>query len=179
MSSPMPLPGGSKKSVLIYGFEPFGKYRRNVTQAIIAGLPERPDWHRVVLPVRFEREIFLPLVEALQPDYILGMGQCPRGSLIRIERAGYNSMRECRSDAGEAISPGSPERLTPNWRIAPNSRRRDSYDAGRYVCNYSIYLLSQMAQAQNRRYAFLHVPKDYGLKQGIGQVVEILTRIES
>lgn len=169
----------SQKSVLIYGFEPFGKYRRNVTQAIIEGLPERPDWHRAVLPVRFEREIFLPLVEALRPEYILGLGQCPRGGLIRIERAGYNLMRERRSDAGRAISADGPERLTPNWRIAPNSRRRDSYDAGRYVCNYSIYLLSQMAQAQNRRYAFLHIPKDYGLKQGIGQVVAILRRLET
>ena len=164
--------------ILIYGFEPFRRYRRNITQLLVEALPTRPKWHRVVLPVRFEAELFLPLVEQLQPNYMLGLGQCPRGRLIRIERRAYNLMRQNKADAGVPIVPGEPEYLLPNWRIAPTGRMRHSYDAGRYVCNYSMYLLGGYAAAQGCRYAFLHVPRQFSVRAGVREIVRLLEKLE-
>lgn len=160
--------------ILIYAFEPFLRYRRNVTQAIVEALPARPEWHSAILPVRFEPEIFLPLVESLNPDYILGLGQCPRGAQIRIERKAHNLMRHRRSEPGEPIDAEGPAQLVPNWRIAPNSRRRDSYDAGRYVCNYSMYLMSRYAETHGSNYAFLHVPRTYSVRSATREIVALL-----
>lgn len=164
--------------ILIHGFGPFRRYRRNVTQAILEALPPHPNWHTAVLPVRFEPEIFLPLVESLNPDYILGLGQCPRGELIRIERRSYNLMRDRSKNLEAPIDPDGPGLITPSWRIPTNSRRRNSYDAGRYVCNYSMYLFSRYAAEHQRKYAFLHIPRTFSVQSGVREIVNLLSRLE-
>ncbi len=165
-------------TILIHGFGPFRQYRRNVTQAILEALPSRPHLHTAVLPVRFEPEIFLPLVQSLNPDYILGLGQCPRGQQIRIERRSFNLMRDRTIQLEAPIDPDGPATLIPTWRIPPNSRRRDSYDAGRYVCNYSMYLFSHYAQTNNCKYAFLHIPKTFSVSKAVSEIDNLLNRLE-
>ncbi|HEY9840918.1 MAG: hypothetical protein ACAI44_02005 [Candidatus Sericytochromatia bacterium] len=165
-------------SILIYGFAPFRRYRRNVTQDIIESLPQRPNWHREVLPVRFEAGLFLPLLENLQPEYVLGLGQCPRGEQLRIERRGHNHMRENKADPLAPIDPAGPDHLAPNWTIGANSQRRLSYDAGSYVCNYSIYLLGRHAAERGAKYAFLHIPRNYPVKVGLRHIVQLLEETE-
>lgn len=166
------------KKILIYGFEPFKQYRKNITQELIFQLPDRQHWLKQVLPVRFESEIFLKSTREAQPDYILGLGQCPHGELIRIERKAYNQCKAHKQDPGIQINPEGPDTTLMNWSIPSNSRRRYSYDAGRYVCNYSMYILSCYAQSHGIKYAFLHIPRDYSIKTGCREVEQILKRVD-
>lgn len=165
--------------ILIYGFEPFGAYRRNITEAIVSRLRPGPNRHARVLPVRFEPEIFLPLAEELRPDYLLGLGQCPRGELLRIERRAHNGRRARREDVPASIEPGGPASIAPNWRLPGGKYWRDSYDAGRYVCNYSMYLLGRRALNTDSRYAFVHVPRTFAVGRAVNEIERLLARIEA
>lgn len=176
-----------KKRVLIHAFEPFLNYRKNITAEILTALKQQietvPLFQTLeielrVLPVRFDAEIFLEPVQAFQPDFVLGLGQYPRGELIRIERKAFNQKRDKKADLDALIIPEGADSLRPNWRIQPNSRSRCNYDAGRYVCNFSMYTLTQAAQQKGFAYAFLHIPRAYPLQQGVNYLKSLLKAIE-
>ncbi len=162
--------------ILIYAFEPFGPYRRNITADLIAQLPLRPQWQAHVLPVRFEAELFLKPVRAFEPDLILGLGQYPRGNLIRIERKAFNHKRDRTQNLDESIDPEGSDSLALRWQIRPNSEQRVSYDAGRYVCNFSMYTLAQYAQEQGIASAFLHLPCGFSLTRARRSILQILNK---
>lgn len=163
--------------IWIYGFEPFRAYRKNITQEILRHLPERPGLTAQVLPVRFERELFLAPLEELQPDWVLGLGQCPRGHLLRLERRAYNQMRERRSDSGQPIDPTQPDWLSLDWKLPVSSDTRVSYDAGRYVCNFSMFQVGLYAQQKGIPSAFVHIPKDYPLNRALNWLERVLNLI--
>ena len=164
--------------VFIYGFEPFRDYSSNCTQAIIDNLPLSVDYQALVLPVRFEKDIFLEPIKRYQPDYILGLGQYPWGGKIRIERRAFNWQRESRRELGEAIDPLLEQTRNVNWKISPNSRSRVTYDAGRYVCNFSSWTCLDWALREGRKSAFLHVPRDYPLQDGVAFIQYVLATME-
>lgn len=163
--------------VWVYGFEPFKHYRRNITAELLADFPALPGVQIDVLPVRFEAELFLKPVRQLQPRYVLGLGQCPRGELLRIERRAFNRMRDKSTGLDAPIDPGGPATLNTAWRLQPGSRCRDSYDAGRYVCNFSMYVLGQQAAQQGFASAFLHLPRQFNLNQARREVLRQLTKV--
>lgn len=150
-------PHMSSPHLLIYAFEAFGKYPDNITEQLLSQLPPRPQVHTQVLPVRFEAQLFTDLLHH-QPRYILGLGQCPRGQRLRIERRAWNGQRDHRSEPIQPISTHSADFLPVQWALPeiPGLTRR-SYDPGHYVCNFSMYTLLQHTPA----YAFLHIPRDF------------------
>lgn len=167
--------------IWVYGFEPFLHYAENITQRIIVQLQEDKSLSHVrfdVLPVRFEPEIFKKPVDAFAPDLVLGMGQYPRGQKIRIERRAYNWQQDKRQQPSLAkpIIEGGSETLSPNWPIKPNAMSWRSYNAGRYVCNYSMYQLTHLAQTHHFNYAFLHIPKDFSLEPAVRFVKNCLIK---
>ena len=153
------------KTVLIYAFEPFLQYRVNITEQLVRALPAYPGVETRILPVRFEADLFLAPLRASQPDYLLGLGQCPRGRQIRIERKAWNQMRPDRQSELEVIAPGQPASLAVTWKLPVWPGSRLSYDAGRYVCNYAMFVLSDYARRHDLPYAFAHIPRDYSLRQ--------------
>lgn len=147
----------SSPHLLIYAFTAFGKYPDNITEQLLTQLPPHPQVHTQILPVRFEAELFTQLRQQ-QPRYILGLGQCPRGQRLRIERRGWNGQRERRGEPTTLIRPGGAEFYPVSWALPEVSGlTRRSYDPGRYVCNFSMYTLLQSTTA----YAFLHIPRDF------------------
>ncbi len=160
--------------IWIYGFGPFRQYRKNITQEILNQLPERPGVKTQVLPVRFESNLFLDPVKHYQPDYILGLGQCPRGDLLRYERRAFNQMRDRRLGIEQPIDPSYPESILLSWKLPIRSDTRISYDAGRYVCNYSMFVLGQHAQESRIPSAFVHIPRTYSLKSGLAWLEHLL-----
>lgn len=160
--------------VLIQAFEPFGAYRRNITMAIAAALPLQADWRVRVLPVRFDEAVFREPLESLKPRWILGLGQCPRGERLRIERRAFNQMRDRTQGLEAVIDPAGPAQIAPNWRLSPNHWVRNSYDAGRYVCNYSMYFYSRLAAEYGYQYAFVHIPRDFPLQRATAQILRLL-----
>lgn len=165
------------KTIFIYGFGPFKHYRSNITQRLLEALPERPGLYKRILPVRFEPELFLQPLAELQPDYILGLGQCPRGKLLRIERKAWNLMRDKSCGLERPIHPQGPAAVPVTWRLPTRSDTRLSRDAGRYVCNFSMYVLSQAAWNRSLLYAFVHVPRGYPLQRGLNWLENLLARL--
>ncbi|MGE3728391.1 MAG: hypothetical protein AB7I41_22770 [Candidatus Sericytochromatia bacterium] len=153
--------------IWIYGFVPFRRYRKNITQELLLRLPARAGLITQVLPVVFESEQFLGPVEALKPDYILGLGQCPRGRLLRLERRAYNQMVDRSQNCEQQIDASQPDWISLKWQLPLRSDCRISLDAGRYVCNYSMFVLAQYAQQEGIPTAFVHVPRTYSIYRGL------------
>lgn len=170
-----------KPRILVYGFAAFLDYPDNITQKIVHALQTKNAFANVfykVLAVDFKADIFSGPVAEIQPQLVLGMGQYPRGTKIRIERKAYNWQRDkTRLDTHNGpIDPNGPAQTVPNWSIAPNAMSWRSYNAGRYVCNYSMYQLCQLSQNHRFRYAFLHIPRDMDLQQAVGFIENCLVR---
>jgi pyrrolidone-carboxylate peptidase len=48
--------------------------------------------------------------------------------------------------------------------ISHDERSRLSYDAGTYVCNFSMYVIAYHCRDSGRRCGFIHLPKRYQMQ---------------
>ncbi len=165
-------------TILITGFGPFPGAPYNPTVALVNRLA------RLRLPaladVAVVSHIFetsyaavdrdLPaLVERHRPDALLMFGLAARTKYIRIETRARNALALLPDVSGRVlrrsvIAPGAPpERMmpAPQRRLlaaarAAGVRVRLSRDAGRYLCNYLCWRVSESNEP--RLAAFVHVP---------------------
>jgi len=77
----------NKRNILVFGFGHFLSVDSNMTEEVLEGL-SFPDIERRILPVESSRSLILSnLFEGEEVfDYIIGLGQCSPGRLLRIER---------------------------------------------------------------------------------------------
>lgn len=160
--------------ILIYGFEPFGNNDSNITKEIIKHLPSSKDLIKDILPVEFNKEMILKMIKENHPDFIIGLGQHNRGKMIRIERKAHNVMKE--ADKLKPILNASARSHFLNLRLKKDKNSWLSYDAGDYVCNYSMYIISDYFK--DIKFAFLHIPSDYSMDKAIGYIVRSIETIK-
>lgn len=163
--------------LLLYAFQPFGKYPTNITEEILYLLPPYSSLTTVVLPVDFEPERWPHLVTRLQPSHVLGLGQCARGQQIRVERRAYNQMKDRSYGLEQVIETDGPETLSTTWALPSLSGFTVSYDAGRYVCNYSMWQMTRLSEYHHLPYAFLHIPRTLPLRWACASVQHLLRRL--
>ena len=165
--------------LLIYGFGPYLGFHDNVTEKIVRKLPKRRWLKKVIFPVRFHRSQFINVIKAYDPDVILGLGQCSRGRLLRIESTAINQRRNSKSEKARRIAADSSRRLSTNLKLNLGRQARSSKDAGEYVCNYSMYVILDFLKRRRLpiRYGFIHVPRGYDprkatriLKKAMGDI---------
>lgn len=167
-------------ALLIYGFEPFRHYKTNITQRLIQALPPLAGVATQVLPVVFDEHVFSQCFEAHQPDFILGLGQYPRGQRIRIERKFYNQKKDRAHNLDQPIVQADWESDCVNWKIpTQHGTSRVTYDAGRYVCNFSMAMGMAYAQQTGTQYGFLHIPLDFELEKALGFIDFVLAGVEA
>src|SRR5438046_4079963 len=149
--------------LLIYGFNPYLVFHDTVTERIVRKLPKRRWLQQVIFPVRFHRSQFINAIKAYNPDVILGLGQCSRGRLLRIESTAINQRRNSKSEKARRIAADSSRRLSTNLKLNLGRHARSSKDAGEYVCNYSMYVILDFLKRRRLpiRYGFIHVPRGY------------------
>ena len=159
------------KKILLYAFSSWGKNNINLSAAVLQELDFPID--KMVLQVRFDQQ---PFLDMLAHDYthIIGLGQYPRGNLIRIEQVAHN-VYGTKSKGFQVIDPG-PAKLFVDLDLQPTKDSYLTYDAGKYVCNYSMYTILRNKQ-QRQKYAFLHIPKKVELHQAVECVSEILKQV--
>lgn len=151
-----------RKRALVYGFKPFLGQGKNVTEQVIKRLHLPDDCVKMVFPVRFSRRQFAEALDRWRPRYVLGMGQCPAGGGIRVEKLAMNSRSAARAGAmSRPIEPGGPRSIPVNWELEQPRGGRLSFDAGQYVCNYSMYSFLRECARYGTRYAFMHIPADH------------------
>ena len=142
---------------LVYGFGPYEKYNHNVTTDIIREVNRLKLARGIVFDVRFDSNQFIAALERYQPKVIIGIGQHPRARKIRIERRARN-WHESACSTGKPIESCGPEFRYPSLKIPTTEDTTVTYNAGAYVCNYSMYLMCREAERMKAEYAFLHVP---------------------
>ncbi|HEX9878912.1 MAG TPA: hypothetical protein VGB25_01815 [Candidatus Binatia bacterium] len=152
--------------ILVYGFGPYGTFRKNVAEDVVRGLPRYRGLKKVVFPVQFHRKQFISAVKQYDPDAVIGVGQCSAGKRLRIETRAVNERLDGRRDAPRPISRRGAKNLSTNLRPACAREARISTSAGRYVCNYSMYVILEFLKRYRPhvRYGFIHIPHRYDAK---------------
>ena len=153
--------------LLIYGFGPYREHKDNITTHIIEKLKDQHDLTKVILPVEFKKTIFIDEIKRHKPDIILGIGQHPRAKKIRIERKSVNQKRYSKEDEMKQISKYGPEKHLVNLKLKKDDLSRITYNAGDYVCNYSMYIITDFCKVKGLKFAFIHIPKRYDLNKSI------------
>lgn len=150
----------SNHNILVYGFRPYGPYKRNITEEAIACLPRIPGVTRHVFDVRFDARMFDEYFCRIAPDIIIGMGQHPRARKLRIERKSINAMKSP-DGMRQPIERSGPATRFTTLDLPMNRAATLTYNAGDYVCNYSMYMAAKYCHVTGGRFGFLHVPRDY------------------
>src|SRR5712692_3151794 len=129
--------------VMVYGFGPYRQFEDNITQQIVRKLPASRNLKKIVFPVRFDKKQFTDTLKKHRPDLVLGLGQCSRGRLLRIERRAANRRRNDRKEKARPIVRGQPQRLATTMRLNELGLKQTkiSVNAGDYVCNFSMYVI--------------------------------------
>jgi pyroglutamyl-peptidase len=148
--------------IFVYAFGPYRRFADNVTERVLRHVGQRRWLNKVVFPVRFQRRQFIDAVNRFRPDLIIGLGQCSRGRLLRMETKAINQRRDSRKEELRSISRGGAPQLFTHLRLLDN-RIRLSRRAGDYVCNYSMYVILEYLQRHQLpvQFGFIHVPRDF------------------
>jgi len=163
--------------VLVTGFNPFGKHRRNPTQVLARDADRRSIGGAVlsgrVLATEFRRcdRMIEKALREIRPDAVLMFGLAANRKKISLECVALNvDHTETPDNAGRrpwrrAIDPRGPallEATLPIDRMHAALKRAKvpvsvSYHAGTYVCNHAFY--RALRRAGRARVAFIHVPE--------------------
>lgn len=165
--------------ILVTGFEPFGGERVNPSYEAAKSLPEQIEGAAVLvrqLPVAFREagQRLLDLVEELEPDIVICVGQAGGRKAITPEKVAINYRRASIPDnlgARPLDEPIAPDGETAYFSTLPVLQIVEileqegipaavSYSAGTYVCNEIMYvILDYMANSPRKMLGgFIHVP---------------------
>ncbi len=162
-------------NALVYGFGPYGKFAHNVTTDIIRSVNRMKRAKGMVFDVRFNQKQFIEALERYRPEMVIGLGQHPRARKIRIERRARN-WQASSSTEGKRIERSGPEYCYVSLKISAAEGATVTYDAGDYVCNYSMYVMCRETEKTGAKYAFLHVPLNVDVEKATELIGKILSR---
>ncbi len=164
------------RDVLIYGFKPYLRYSVNITESIIGEINSRKIGRGFVFDVEFNRRMFTDALRRHSPRIILGLGQHPRARKIRIERRARN-WQEAPDHSGSKIVKSDPEFQYVSLKLPSNEKTTITYDAGSYVCNFSMYVANEEARKMEAKYAFLHVPRNAKSNEVVSLIGSMLSKL--
>ena len=167
--------------ILIYGFGAYRQFKQNITQQVLGKLRRSAGLKKIVFPVRFDRRQFTSAVKQYRPDVVLGLGQCSRGRLMRIERRAINRKRNNGKGRARPIVRGGPRRLPTTLKLETlglGKSAKVSRDAGDYVCNFSMYIMLNYLRRcrPDARFGFIHIPRDFNPERVVRFVRRILRK---
>ena len=170
--------------ILLYGFGPYRDFKNNVTERVLRKIPKRRGLTKIVFPVKFNRLQFIEAVTKYNPEQVMGLGQCPRGELLRIETRAVNRRRSSKKAKARPISSRGAPKLFTDLRPELGRQARRSRNAGDYVCNFSMYVMLEALRRRQLgiRYGFMHVPYNYDPEKAakiVDRALAQMTRHES
>lgn len=144
-----------KPTILLIGFEPFGKRNINISDKLIQDLKKEKNFDSLILPVSFNKveEILNKKLESSTYNVILMLGE-HKSSSIRVDIAAQNYYKD-------TFDEGSIDLSGPYLLFSPFAENlleihglNFSSNAGKYVCNYVYY----KALKKKTLALFVHVP---------------------
>lgn len=169
--------------ILIYGFKPFDSYPTNISQEIVLAIQKRPvsSKHKIyysVFDVRFDKEMFESRLNKVKPDLVIGLGQHSRARKLRIERKAINWMSAIRAGVGQKggkrIERNRCRELFLKENLPRMANTTVTYNAGCYVCNYSMWIVAKWCEGHGARSAFIHVPRKFSSDKAVAFLSELL-----
>jgi len=157
--------------ILVYGF----KGKENISEKIIKKIKDR-NLKKVIFDTKFNKKDIINKIKKFNPDVIIGLGQHPKSKKIRIERRAINLKQKNKKETPKKISKKGPKYLPINLKLKKDKNSVISYDAGKYVCNYSMYIIS--SSFKDKKFAFIHMPEDISLNLAVKYVESIKSVIE-
>jgi len=193
-----------KVSVLLSGFEPFGRYRTNPSEVLVRGYKARGlkdidgtkvNLTKLILPVSYDVfKVLEKKVGAKQFDVILHFGVASFAKCTRLERRAKNLVdivvpneRGLSIKGNKKIVPRGPRFLYSTVSVkavakelkASRKNFMISNNAGSYICNLLLYrsLLKNKKQGNRALVGFVHVPKFSVFSKGRSKAaMEIIVR---
>lgn len=148
----------------VYGFGAYEEFQQNITADIIKNLCPTLNHSSCIFDVNFDQKMFETALESIKPTHILGLGQSRQGEKLKLESRAINAMAK-KGDTPIPIEPAAIEYIdTLSWQLPSSEICELSEDAGTYVCNYSMWVVSNWARSNNAHFAFLHIPHTFDLK---------------
>lgn len=163
--------------ILLYAFEPFGEDLHNISKEVLLSLPNDVKFEKVILPTTFNRDVYTSFLQK-NPEMIIGLGQYPRGKKIRIERKAANEFSSKKMANDKIILRNQPKFLHATLMLSPTKHSRISYNAGKYVCNFSMFIILHACKNTKIKYAFLHIPKNMNIKMATKEVLKMIQTIK-
>ena len=160
--------------IFVYGFGPYKRWRDNITVEVLDRLRDREGLVKKIFDVKFDEDMFISGIRDIGPNVVIGLGQHPCARKIRIERRAVNRKRESREEEPRPIAREGPERLHVNLKILRGPNMRVSYDAGDYVCNFSMYVYIRYCVHRGIKFAFLHIPMNADADETAGCLERII-----
>lgn len=158
---------------LVYGFGPFANYAHNVTVDIVREVKRLNIAPAIVFETRFSRSMFAHALRTHQPNIVIGLGQDSRARKIRIERRAINWQKSPGGE-GRPITSNGIKYLYVPLKVKALPGTTITYDAGEYVCNYSMYLMCEYCRNTRNKFAFLHLPLSVDVAEAVALVAEII-----
>lgn len=170
------------QKILIYGFGKYFTYSNNITEEILKRFPRSAGVSTHIFEVKFDREMFLKKISQVKPDIVIGLGQMPakRRRKMRIERKAYNiqAAREFPNREPKTISRTGAEHRFVNLKLPKTKQTVINYNAGRYVCNYSMYVISEYMEDRGGKFAFIHIPLDYEIELALSYLSGLVKQLK-
>jgi pyrrolidone-carboxylate peptidase len=161
--------------LLLYGFGPYDTHETNISGELVRGMQLPQGVQRRVFDVCFDRSMFIDALDACDPDVVIGLGQSTRSRKIRIERKAVNLMGE-RGEKKRPINRQGPDHLFMTLVVPHDDRVRLSYDAGTFVCNFSMYVIAGHCRGSDRLVGFVHLPKRYDKREAEAFVSKLVAQ---
>ncbi|GEM_PF-5042702 len=157
---------------------PLKKYKKNIFQEVIKRIDKR-KFIKVILPIISKKKYILNKIKKYRPDIVIGFGQTG-GKLIKIERKAKNIFEVEKAKVKKVINPKGPKQYLVNLKLKKIPRIKISYDAGKYLCNFTTYTIMDFIKKESlkTKFAFLHIPKNYKLKRTVKIIEKLLSQIE-
>lgn len=164
------------QTILVTGFEPFGDKDTNITQQVMAGIPDEINGHvikKVILPVSYSqsKEALEEAVKEYQPNMILSLGESgsiPNKKYLKYEHIAKNKVTSASKD-NDGVSK-KDELLIEDGenmyysqldytQFPRTTKVYDSLDAGGYVCNAVMYYGTKIGEESKGdiKAGFIHV----------------------
>lgn len=166
-------------SVLITGFKPWGKYKKNPSGELAKRLDgrrvgdQRIAGYELDVSYKMVEKTVPSLIEEHRPVVALHLGLATGTFYVRVERVAVNIIdagpdAEGREIRDEQVVPGGPAAYfstLPTRRIVARLREegipaRLSYTAGTFLCNYTMYTSLHTVKTMGLATlsGFIHVP---------------------
>ena len=160
-------------TVLLTGFEPFGKASLNPSSEIVKHISGE-NIVTAILPVAYEQsaKVLLELIEQHNPDVVISLGQAEGRTQITPERIAIN-LDDARLADNEGVTrsdvpilaggPVAYESTLPIKEFVEAMKAIQvpaaiSLSAGAFLCNHIFYVTQNKLSSTQVRSGFVHVP---------------------